>query len=76
MLKIELKLNQCKLISDWLEKQSYLTDEEVSVFKDSFREYGVEFNIKDLGMVIDECPFGFIIYRIEDFFNGRVKRIK
>ncbi len=66
-LKIKLKPNQLKVLKDWLPKQKYLTINEVEIFKNSFRDYGVEFKEVDFDMIYECCPFGFIISPIEEY---------
>lgn len=67
MLKIQLKPAQYVLLRAWLPKQEYLTIDEVEIFKNSFREDGVEFKEIDFDMIVECCPFGFIISRIEEY---------
>ena len=66
-LKIQLKISQLQLLKNWLPKQEYLTIDEVEIFKNSFRDYGVELKEVDFDMIFECCPFGFIISAIEEY---------
>ena len=71
-MKIELNTKQLQLLKNWLPKQKYLTTNEVKIFENSFNKDSVEFKEVDFDMIVECCPFGFIIERIEDYDNRSV----